>query len=138
MNKNKRPFIAVRTIILNPDGKALILRRSNTKLGNGKWCLPGGNIEYGQKVEEAVETEVKQETSLVIKSLRFLFYLENMQSEESDLHYVNLVFICDVNGKLKINHESSDYAWIGPDEIGNYEIAFGNDTILSKYWNSDY
>jgi 8-oxo-dGTP diphosphatase len=134
MKKSNRPFLAVRAIITNTDEKVLILKRSNTIQGNGKWCLPGGNVEYGQTAVEAMANEIKQETSLISKDIKFLFYLENLPSEESELHYINLVFVCSTEGNLKLNYESSDYAWIDPGEIHDYNIAFKNDVILEKYW----
>jgi 8-oxo-dGTP diphosphatase len=134
MIKSNRPFLAARAIITNTDEKVLILKRSNTIQGNGKWCLPGGNVEYGQTAVEAMANEIKQETSLISKDIKFLFYLENLPSEESELHYINLVFVCSTEGNLKLNYESSDYAWIDPCEIHDYNIAFKNDVILEKYW----
>ncbi len=134
MLKLKRPFLAVRAIIINEDGKALILKRSNTTQGDGKWCLPGGNIEYGQTAAEAMVKEIKQETSLTSKHMEFLFILENLPSQESELHYVNLAFVCSAEGKVQLNHESSDYAWIDSGDLNNYNIAFKNDEILLKYW----
>jgi ADP-ribose pyrophosphatase YjhB (NUDIX family) len=133
--KMNRPFLAVRAIITNEVGKMLILRRSNTIQGNGKWCLPGGNIEYGQTTLEAVASEIKQETSLAVRDVKFLFYLENLPSEESELHYINLVFKCLTEGNLLLNHESSEYAWIGPGEIHIYDFAFKNDKMLDTYWD---
>jgi ADP-ribose pyrophosphatase YjhB (NUDIX family) len=132
--KAERPFLAVRAIITDENNKVLILKRDNTLQGDGKWCLTGGNIEYGQSASDAVKNEIKEETSLICEDLKFLFYLENMPSEESDLHYVTLVFLCSVTGTLKLNSESSDYAWIRSDEIAHYDFAFKNDNALSQYW----
>jgi len=135
MIKSKRPFLAVRAIITDKDRKVLILKRSDTIQGNGKWCLPGGNIEYGQTAAEAMANEILQETSLTIKDIKFLYYLENLPSEESELHYVNLVFVCNTEGNLHLNHESSEYAWVEPSEINKYYFAFKNDKMLEKYWS---
>jgi 8-oxo-dGTP diphosphatase len=135
INKSKRPFLAVRGIITNEDKKVLILKRANTVQGLGKWCLPGGNIEYGQKVSDAIVKEIKEETTFICENIKFLFYLENIPSEESDLHYVNLVFLCKVSGTINLNAESSDFAWIGSDEIDKYNIAFNNDLMVKQYWN---
>ncbi|MBG0860293.1 MAG: NUDIX domain-containing protein [Bacteroidales bacterium] len=137
MQKEKRPFLAVRAIITNEEGNVLILKRANTIQSEGKWCLPGGNIEYGQTAEEAIKKEVKQETSFSCTEIRFLSYLENPPSEESDLHYVNLIFECRTKGRLKLNYESSDYAWIGPDDLQNYKFAFRNEVIIERYLESE-
>jgi len=134
IGKSNRPYLAVRAIITDESGRVLILKRAKTKHGNGEWCLPGGNIEYGQTAGEAMVREIKQETALNCTDVLFLFYLENLPSEESDLHYVNLVFECSAEGNVQLNHESSDFAWIDPGEIHNYSIAFKNEVILKKYW----
>lgn len=133
--KNKRPFLAVRAIFTGRDGKVLILRRADTTLGGGKWCLPGGNIEYGQTVAEAVALEVHEETSLKAREVQFLFYLENLPSQESELHYINLVFKCRTEGTIHLNHESSEYAWIDHNDMHNYKFAFKNDLVLQQYWH---
>jgi 8-oxo-dGTP diphosphatase len=135
LKKSSRPYLAVRAIITNESGRVLILKRANTAEGDGKWCLPGGNIEYGETIEETVAREIMQETSLNCTDIRFLFYIENPPSEESELHYINLVFVCGGDGKVKLNCESSEYAWIGYDDIHNYKIAFKNDEILLGFWN---
>ena len=136
ITKSNRPYLAVRAVITNDNGKVLILKRANTIQGDGKWCLPGGNIEYGQTAKEAMEREIRQETSLICKEIDFLFYLENLPSEESNLHYVNLIYECVTAGKLFLNNESSDFAWIGPEDLENYEIVFRNEVIIKRYWES--
>ena len=133
--KSSRPYLAVRAIITNDYRKVLILKRSNTIQGDGKWCLPGGNIEYGQTAIEAMAKEILQETSLRTKDIKFLFYLENLPSEESELHYVNLAFLCTAEGNLQLNYESSEYAWVDSADIHNYTLAFKNDEILKKFWH---
>ena len=134
ITKSNRPYLAVRAIITDESGKVLILKRSNTIQEDGKWCLPGGNIEYGETADEAVVREIKQETSLNCTDTNFLFFLESLPSEESELHYVNFVYQCSAEGKVKLNYESSDYAWINLAGLPDYNIAFKNDEILSRYW----
>ena len=134
--KTKRPFLAVRAIIANNDGKVLIIKRANTLHGDGKWCLPGGNVEYGQRVQEAVKKEIKQEISFTCTDFFFLFFVENLPSEESDLHYVNLIYECVAEGTPHLNYESSDYGWIGPEDMNDFEFAFRNDVALEMYWES--
>ena len=137
IGKSNRPYLAVRAIITDESGRVLILKRTKTKYGNGEWCLPGGNIEYGQTAGEAMLREIKQETSLNCTDVLFLFYLENLPSEESDLHYVNLVFKCSAQGEVQLNPESSDYAWIDSRDLHNFEIAFRNVVILGRYWHNN-
>jgi hypothetical protein len=50
------------------------------------------------------------------------------------MHCINLYFECSVAGDLTMNPESSDWAWIGPDQLGEYDIVFRNDEALTQYW----
>lgn len=51
-----RPVPVVRLIVPNAEGRVLVLKRCNTGYGGGRWCLPGGKIDYGQTVEETIMT----------------------------------------------------------------------------------
>jgi ADP-ribose pyrophosphatase YjhB (NUDIX family) len=63
---NRGPKLAVDCIIL-VDGKVLLIHRRNPPLG---WALPGGFIEYGETIEDAVRREMKEETGLELEDLR--------------------------------------------------------------------
>ena len=137
MTRSNRPYLAVRAIIPDSCGKVLILKRDHSVYGNEEWCLPGGNIEYGETAIQAVAMEVEEETSLICKQIKFLFYMDNLPGQGLDLHYVTLYFLCTAEGALQLNNESSEYAWIGPGETGKYKIAFGNEKALKRYWEKE-
>jgi mutator protein MutT len=130
-----RPVPVVRLIVRNPEGKVLILRRARTAYGDGAWCLPGGKVDYGETVEQAAAKELREETSLACESLRFLFYQDSLPPRTGEMHCINLYFECRVAGEVVLNPESSASSWIGPDDVGSYEIAFRNDEGLRRYWS---
>jgi 8-oxo-dGTP diphosphatase len=129
-----RPVPVVRLIVRNADDAVLILRRAGTAHAEGGWCLPGGKVDYGETVEQAVRKELREETALEGNEARFLFYQDSLPPKPGAMHCVNLYFECSVSGHLKINPESSDWAWIGPDELDRYEIVFRNDEGLRRFW----
>lgn len=129
-----QPVHVVRLIIPDKGGRVLILKRSNTEYSEGSWCLPGGKIDYGQTIEQAITKELIEETSLVCTSSKFLFYQDSLPKIEGKMHCINLYFECSVTGKINLNEESGEYAWIRPDEIDKYDIAFRNDEALIRYW----
>ena len=131
-----QPRVDVRIIIQNDDGKTLLIRRATTKHALGSWCLPGGKVDYGQTVEQAVKKEIQEELSLECTFCRFLFYMDNLPSGTLETHYITLVFSCDTNGTIKLNDESSEYVWVGIDDLGRYEIAFQNDVAMKRYWET--
>lgn len=134
-SSQNRPYVAVRAIIRDADGRVLLLRRARTGYGCGEWCLPGGKIDYGQTAEKAVKDEVDQETGFHCLSVKFLFYLDTLPTAQMDTHYITLFFACDVEGLLKINEESDLVAWIDRNQLNQYVMAFQNDFALQKYWS---
>lgn len=131
-----RPVPVVRLIVPNTEGKVLILRRAKTAHAEGRWCLPGGKVDYNETVEQAVAKELREETALDCGRARFLFYQDSLPPEPGTMHCINLYFECTVSGEPQLNPESSDWAWVGPGELDRYEIAFRNDEGLRRYWDS--
>ena len=126
--------VAVRAIICDDNGRVLIIQRGNTRYGHQKWCLPGGKVDFGVSVLDNLAKEIEEETSLKCLTSEFLFYLDTLPSPETDLHYVSLVFRCDVSGEVELNDESLDHAWISKGELDNYEFVFDNDEALRRFW----
>ena len=134
MGTNAFPIPIARVIVQNDKNEVLILKRSYSEHANGSWCLPGGKIHYGETVKKSAARELQEETSLTCHSLQFLFYQDSQPSRKGSMHCINLYFECTVSGNIVLNNESSHFAWIGPSDLENYEIAFRNDEALTRYW----
>ena len=108
-------------VIFDSDGKVLLERRSD----NGFWGLPGGAVEVGESVEQAVKREVMEETALVVEVKRLVgVYSDplryNISSYPSGdiVHWVTVVFECvRVSGELAISHESTDIGYFSVDDL---------------------
>lgn len=133
-DESQSPVATVRIILPDAAGKVLVLKRQMAEHGLGAWCLPGGKVEHGETVEDAVAAELREETSLECVSARFLFYQDSLPPEPGGMHCINLYFECTVSGELRLNDESSEFAWIGPEDLDRYEIVFRNDLGLRRYW----
>lgn len=133
MKQLKKPQIAVRALISNLHGEILILKRTNTSFGNGKWNLPGGKIEFAETAKQAIANEINEETGLTCTSAKFLTYLDNLPTKDYSTHFVTLFFACDCTGKIGLNKESSDYSWLKPDNLDQYQIAFEQEKIIAQY-----
>lgn len=130
------PIPIVRMIVTDDCARVLILRRDGTGHGHGEWCLPGGKVDYGVPVEQAVRDELKEETGLDCRAAELLFYQDSPPKKSGDMHYINLYFLCRTAGELKLNHESSASAWIARDQPDAPVLVFGNDAGLRRYWAS--
>lgn len=65
----------------------------------------------------------------------FFFYQDSLPLAPGGMHCINLYLECGVEGDVSLNSESSAFAWIGPGDLKNYGITFGNDEALRWYWD---
>jgi 8-oxo-dGTP diphosphatase len=128
------PVPAVRLIVEDSQGRVLLLQRAAGSTCGGRWCLPGGKVECGETVAEAVAGELKEETGLDSTEMRFLFYQDSLSTAPGGMHCLNLYFKCAWKGSLQLNHESSAFAWITPADLDRYDIVFRNAEGLRLYW----
>ena len=128
------PVPAVRAIILDNHNRVLLLRREPTSQGGGQWCLPGGKVDYGQRVEAAVACEIAEETGLQCTASTFLFYQDSLPLAPGGMHCINFVFRCEVAGEIVLNDESTDYTWVPSHRLCEYDIAFRNDEVLQQFF----
>ena len=135
-NNTLYPVPIVRLIVPDASGRVLLLKRSNTSYAPGMWCLPGGKVDYGITVEEACLKELSEETGMHSRNVTFLFYQDSLPLSPGHMHCINLYFKCTAQGEIVINAESSDFAWVGPETIQNFEIVFNNEQGLMSYWKN--
>ncbi len=97
-------------VVIFKKNKVLLLKRSNyLKKHKGEWDLPGGHVHKGEPVEEGLIREVKEETSLEIKNVTFVF------QEKKDFFY-----FCDLpRGKIKLSNEHVEWVFKKVEDIEN-------------------
>ncbi len=128
------PRVAVRAIITNENSEILLLKRAGTEYCPGCWNLPGGKVDFGDSVLDTLKKEVKEETSLDVTKAVYFMYLDNLPTDELNTHFITFVFTAITNGIVDINGESSAYAWVGKENLKNYNIAFRNEEAMLEYW----
>jgi 8-oxo-dGTP pyrophosphatase MutT (NUDIX family) len=110
----------VTAVILTSDG-VLLQRRSD----NGRWGLPGGSVEAGESVTEAVVREVLEETGLNVQPMRLVGVYSApaigqvvTYPDGNVIHYVSSSFECELlGGTLAVNEESLELRWFPPDAL---------------------
>src|SRR5262245_36376580 len=110
----------VSAVILTPEG-VLLQRRSD----NGLWGLPGGGVEPGESVTQAIVREVREETGLEVAPTRLVGVYSAPElgqivtyPDGNTIHYVSASFECTVvGGALAPGVESLEVAWFEPDAL---------------------
>jgi ADP-ribose pyrophosphatase YjhB (NUDIX family) len=128
-----RPILAVSAAILR-DGQVLLVRRARPPAG-GLFSLPGGVVEIGETLTEAVEREVREETSLAIEPVALAGYREVVARDAEDRverHFVILPFAARwVAGEPVLNEELSECCWVDPAEIPGLPTTPGLAAIVA-------
>jgi 8-oxo-dGTP diphosphatase len=129
-----RPFLAVSAAILR-DGKVLVVRRARNPAG-GLYSLPGGVVEAGETLAEAVKREVDEETSLTIEPVALAGYREVVARDAEDKverHFVILPFAARwIAGEPKLNEELSEWRWVDPAEVAAMPTTPGLAEIVAN------
>jgi ADP-ribose pyrophosphatase YjhB (NUDIX family) len=129
-----RPFLAVSAAILR-DGRVLVVRRANAP-ANGLFSLPGGVVEAGETLHEAVVREVMEETSLAIEPVSLAGYRETIvRDDEAKVlrHFVILPFAARwLAGEPVLNEELSEWRWVEPGEISSMQTTPGLAEIVAN------
>jgi 8-oxo-dGTP diphosphatase len=114
----ERPQLAASASIFR-DGKILLVRRARQP-AKGVYTLPGGRVEFGETLAEAVQREVREETALTIDVLGLAGWREVVPNEAKGIagHFVIMSFATRwVSGEVVLNDELDDFRWCDPDHL---------------------
>ena len=113
--KIRTPRTGACAVVLNEQGRVLLTRRSD----NGRWCLPGGHVDYGETVEQCAVRETYEETGLVVEVERLTGVysrpLEVADGVATPRHIVIVTFLCTVvGGQLTLSEETTAIDYFAP------------------------
>jgi molecular chaperone GrpE (heat shock protein) len=117
--KFAKSILTVKGVVLRDDGKILLLKRSKKSLNPGKWDLPGGHLEKGETLEEAIKREIQEETGLkveigeIIGTAEFSKESKNFNEEKRGLRYLTYYSGDD---EVELSKEHQDFGWFSIDE----------------------
>ena len=122
-----QPVVGVGAVILHK-GKLILVKRG-VEPAKGKWTIPGGAVELGEKIRDAVLREVKEECGLDVgialeTPMDAIDKLIKTKDGRLKYHYVLLQFLVrPKGGTLKPASDALDAKWVPLDEVEKYDLT---------------
>lgn len=129
----QRPYLAVSAAIIR-GGKVLAVRRARQPALN-LYTLPGGAVETGETLHEAVIREVREETQLTIEPVALAGHREVIARDDQgriERHFVILSFAARwLAGEPVLNEELDDARWLAPAQLQSLRTTDGLAEIVA-------
>lgn len=126
------------------NGQVLLVRRGHEPL-KGKWSIPGGLVELGEKLQKALRREIKEETGINVEATHIVGLFERIQRDPEDgrvrYHYVVVDYLCQLRGfrsrdskppKPRPASDTTEAEWADGDMLSLYDLSEEAEEVILK------
>ena len=126
------PEPTVGAVIFNSENRILLCKSSKW---NNQYVIPGGHIELGEEMEQALKREILEETGLDIYDIRLIGLKESIYADQfhEKKHFLFIDYICRTDGvEVVLNDEAEEYVWINIEDRAKYDLGGFTEDLLDK------
>lgn len=128
------PLPAVGAVILDRERVLLVKRTQEPSLG--KWSIPGGIVELGERLRDAVVREIEEEVGLKVEVGELVDVVDNIVYDEQGkvrYHYVIVDFLAKpIGGHLRMSQEVKEARWFHKHELRRLDMTKACRRLLEK------
>ncbi len=120
------PRVGVGAVIF--DGTRVLLARRGRAPSAGKWSIPGGLVDVGERLEDALLREIEEESGLRVRLLGLCGVIDRVVREQDAVryHYVIIDYVAEpVGGRLQAGSDAAEVRWVEVDELDQYDTTEG-------------
>jgi ADP-ribose pyrophosphatase YjhB (NUDIX family) len=131
------PLVTVGALVSNPSGEVLIVRTTKWR---GFWGVPGGKVEWGETLEEALRREFLEEVGLELSGVVFALHQEAVDDPQfhCPAHFLLMnYFACSQQTAITPNHEIVEWAWLPPEQALTYPLNTFTRTLVLQAMERD-
>nr|MDO8045896.1 NUDIX hydrolase [Candidatus Baldrarchaeota archaeon] len=130
----ENPIVGIGAVIVKGN-KVLLIKRAGDP-GRGLWSIPGGLVELGEKIKDAVRREVKEETGLDVRVGEIANVTEIITRDEEGkvkYHFVIVDFFAEVlRGELKPSSDALEAKWVEFKDLRKYRLTETVERLFKK------
>lgn len=128
------PEATVGALVVNQQGDVLMVRSSKW---NDKFTVPGGHIELGERAEDAIKREVREETGLDVEPVKLLLVQQAIYPRDyhKHEHFVFMDYICVArSSEVKLDgRELQEFVWVKPEDALDLDMEEYTRNFVVKY-----
>jgi ADP-ribose pyrophosphatase YjhB (NUDIX family) len=129
-----QPIPGVASVTIH-NGKVLLALRGKAP-SYGKWGIPGGVVEVGETLHQAIRREVLEETNVCVEPIKLLTVFDSINRDDNGrvrYHYVLFEYLCRyVSGDVKANSDAPDARWVPFEELASLDIMPSTRKFIDK------
>ena len=129
-----RPRVAIGGVVVK-EGRVLLVRRGKPP-AMGEWAIPGGSVELGETLKQAVEREIREETGVAVRAGEVCHLFEAVKQDDDGrvrFHYVIIDLMAEhLSGEPIPASDVTEAAWLGSKDLEDRDINASTLALLQK------
>jgi len=131
------PIVAVAAVAFNTKDQLLLVRRGKEP-GKGTWGIPGGAVELGERLKDAVKRELMEETGVTVDPIELITIVDRVYPDDEGrfrFHYIIVEYLCLAADDTPRASDDVDRAlWVSLEEAKEYPLPAITLEVIKKGW----